>query len=68
MLDELMEKEKKDKKERYENKIVEANIMLMDKLKWIKEDIQREIYKIKNENVDIEIIIKDLENILRKNN
>ena len=52
--------------------LVEANIKLMDKLKWIKEDIQREIYKLKYTYVDSNIlkeeIINDLEQIIKANN
>ena len=68
MLDDLLEEEKINRFKKSENQIIEANIKLVDRIKWFKEEIEREIYKIKNENVDIEIIIKDLENILRKNN
>lgn len=68
MLDDLLEEEKRNRFKKSENQIIEANIKLVDRIKWFKEEIEREIYKIKNENVDIEIIIKDLENILRKNN
>lgn len=68
MLDDLLEEEKINRFKKSENQIIEANIKLVDRIRWFKEEIEREIYKIKNENVDIEIIIKDLENILRNNN
>lgn len=68
MLDDLLEEEKRNRFKKSENQIIEANIKLVDRIRWFKEEIEREIYKIKNENVDIEIIIKDLENILRNNN
>ena len=52
--------------------LAEANIKLMDKLKWIREDIQREIYKLKYTYIDDKItkeeIIDDLETILKNNN
>ena len=44
----------------------------MNKLKWTKEDIQREIYKLKYTYIDDKIkkeeIINDLEQILKVNN
>ena len=54
------------------NNLAEANIKLMDKLKWIREDIQREIYKLENPTFsDIftkEEIVDDLKAILKNNN
>ena len=52
--------------------LAEANIKLMDKLKWIKEDIQREIYKLENPTFSdifsIEEVVDDLKTILKNNN
>lgn len=48
--------------------LAEANIKLMNKLKWIKEDIQREIYKLQTHESSKEEIIDDLEQILKVNN
>ena len=48
--------------------LAEANIKLMNKLKWIKEDIQREIYKLQTHESSKEEIIDDLEKILKVNN
>ena len=54
------------------NNLAEANIKLMNKLKWTKEDIQREIYKLKYTYIDDKItkeeIINDLKTILKNNN
>ena len=52
--------------------LADANTKLLDKLKWIKEDIEREIYKLENPSVnDIftkEEVIEDLKKILKNNN
>ena len=69
----LEEYNKKKLKRTWEvSSLAEANIKLMDKLKWIKEDIQREIYKLKYTYIDDKItkeeIINDLEQILKVNN
>ena len=54
------------------NNLAEANIKLIDKLKWIQEDIQREIYKLEYQYLDYNItkeeIIEDLKTILKNNN
>lgn len=63
---------KKNKRTGEVSSLAEANIKLMDKLKWTKEDIQREIYKLKYTYIDDKIkkeeIINDLEKILKVNN
>lgn len=54
------------------NSLANANIKLMDELKWTKDDIQREINKLKYTYIDDKIskeeIINDLEKILKVNN
>lgn len=63
---------KKNKRTGEVSSLAEANIKLMNKLKWIREDIQREIYKLKYTYIDDKIakeeIINDLEKILKVNN
>lgn len=63
---------KKNKRTGEVSSLAEANIKLMNKLKWTKEDIQREIYKLKYTYIDDKItkeeIINDLEQILKVNN
>ena len=63
---------KKNKRTGEVSSLAEANIKLMNKLKWIREDIQREIYKLKYTHIDEKItkeeIINDLEKILKVNN
>ena len=63
---------KKNKRTGEVSSLAEANIKLMNKLKWIREDIQREIYKLKYTYIDDKIkkeeIINDLEKILEVNN
>lgn len=63
---------KKNKRTGEVSCLAEANIKLMNKLKWIREDIQREIYKLKyayiDEKIKKEEIINDLEKILKVNN
>ena len=63
---------KKNKRTGEVSSLAEANIKLMNKLKWTKEDIQREIYKLKYTYIDDKIskeeIINDLEKILKVNN
>lgn len=63
---------KKNKRTGEVSSLAEANIKLMNKLKWTKEDIQREIYKLKYTYIDDKItkeeIINDLEKILEVNN
>lgn len=63
-----MEEEKKERMGNAYNNAINANIKLQDKLKWIKEDIEREIYKITTHNISIEEIIEDLKIILKNNN
>ena len=64
--------EMKKSKENINDNLIKANTKLVDKLKWIKEDIQREIYKLKYTYIDDKItkeeIINDLEKILKVNN
>lgn len=63
---------KKNKRTGEVSSLAEANIKLMNKLKWTREDIQREIYKLKYTYIDDKItkeeIINDLEKILKVNN
>ena len=59
---------KKNKRTGEVSSLAEANIKLMNKLKWIKEDIQREIYKLQTHESSKEEIIDDLEKILKVNN
>lgn len=63
---------KKNKRTGEVNSLANANIKLMDELKWTKEDIQREINKLKYTYIDDKIskeeIINDLEKILEVNN
>ena len=65
-----MEQERKERNFGAYNKLIEANENLVDKMKWIKEDIEREIYKLENiydDNITVEEIINDLKNILKNN-
>ena len=62
-----IESEKKERKSNVYNNLVEANTKLMDKINWFKEDIEREIYKIKNNDIFIEEIVQDLETIIKNN-
>lgn len=63
---------KKNKRTGEVSSLAEANIKLMDKLKWIREDIQREIYKLENPTFSdifsIEEVVDDLKAILKNNN
>ena len=63
---------KRNKRTGEVSSLAEANIKLMNKLKWIREDIQREIYKLKYTYIDDKItkeeVINDLEQILKVNN
>ena len=60
-----IESEKKERTSNAYNNLVDANTKLMDKINWLKEDIEREIYKIKNNDIFIEEIIQDLETIIK---
>ena len=62
-----IESEKKERKSNVYNNLVEANTKLMDKINWFNEDIEREIYKIKNNDIFIEEIVQDLETIIKNN-
>jgi gas vesicle protein len=62
-----IESEKKERTSNAYNNLVDANTKLMDKINWLKEDIEREIYKIKNNDIFIEEIIQDLETIIKNN-
>lgn len=66
-----LEKELNELKKSYRD-ILNSNIKLSDELRWTKEDIQREIYKLKYTYIDDKItkeeIINDLEKILKVNN
>ena len=63
---------KKNKRTGEVSSLAEANIKLMNKLKWIREDIQREIYKLENPTFSdifsIEEVVDDLKAILKNNN
>lgn len=52
------------------SKLIEANVDLSDKLKWIRDDIEREIYKLETLDINFtkEVIINDLKKILKNNN
>ena len=67
MLEELMEKEEERKKSNTEMNLINANTKLMDKLKWIKEDLNSLIYKIKIEAYTKEEIIKEIQKIIQNN-
>jgi sugar-specific transcriptional regulator TrmB len=68
MLEELMEKESERKKSSTEITLINANTKLMDKLKWIKEDIEKEMYKLSQYDDElIHEIIDDLEKIIKNN-
>lgn len=66
-----LEKELNELKKSYRD-ILNSNIKLSDEIRWTKEDIQREIYKLKYTYIDDKItkeeIINDLEKILEVNN
>ena len=66
-----LERELNELKKSYRD-ILNSNIKLSDELRWIKEDIEREIYKLKYTYIDDKItkeeIINDLEKILKVNN
>ena len=62
-----LEKELKELKKSYRD-ILNSNIKLSDELRWTKEDIQREIYKLQTHESSKEEIIDDLEKILKANN
>lgn len=70
MNDNLLEKliEMKKSKENINDNLIKANTKLVDKLKWIKQDIEREIYKLQTHESSKEEIIDDLEKILKVNN
>ena len=58
----------KKSKENINDNLIKANTKLVDKLKWIKQDIEREIYKLQTHESSKEEIIDDLEKILKNNN
>ena len=62
--------EMQERKQGAYSKLIEANCNLADKLKWLKEDIEREIYKLETLDIDFtkEVIINDLKKILKNNN
>lgn len=66
-----LERELNELKKSYRD-ILNSNIKLSDEIRWTKEDIQREIYKLKYTYIDDKItkeeIINDLEKILEVNN
>lgn len=62
-----LEKELNELKKSYRD-ILNSNIKLSDELRWTKEDIQREIYKLQTHESSKEEIINDLEKILKVNN
>ena len=61
------EQETKERKHGSYKNLIEANIKLVDKIKWIKEDIKREINKIATNDIPREEIITDLEIIIKNN-
>lgn len=67
LLEELMEEEYKNKKGNIDNRLIEANTKLLDKIRWIKDDIKNEIYKIENTTTTLKEVCEDLNNILEKN-
>jgi len=62
-----LERELNELKKSYRD-ILNSNIKLSDELRWTKEDIQREIYKLQTHESSKEEIINDLEKILKVNN
>lgn len=62
-----LERELNELKNSYRD-ILNSNIKLSDELRWTKEDIQREIYKLQTHESSKEEIINDLEKILKVNN
>jgi len=62
-----MEQELKERNGSAYSNLIKANTDLIDKLKWLEEDIQREISKINDSEITKEEIIVDLINILEKN-
>ena len=68
MNDNLLEKlvEMKKSKENINDNLIKANTKLVDKLKWIKQDIEREMYKLSQYDDElIHEIIDDLEKIVK---
>lgn len=62
-----LERELNELKKSYRD-ILNSNIKLSDEIRWTKEDIQREIYKLQTHESSKEEIIDDLEKILKVNN
>lgn len=62
-----LERELNELKKSYRD-ILNSNIKLSDEIRWTKEDIQREIYKLQTHESSKEEIINDLEKILKVNN
>ncbi len=62
-----LEKELNELKKSYRD-ILNSNIKLSDEIRWAREDIQREIYKLQTHESSKEEIINDLEKILKVNN
>lgn len=62
-----LERELNELKKSYRD-ILNSNIKLSDEIRWTKEDIQREIYKLQTHESSKEEIIDDLEQILKVNN
>ena len=62
-----LEKELNELKKSYRD-ILNSNIKLSDELRWIKQDIEREIKKINELDMTKEQIVEDLEKILEANN
>ena len=67
LLNELMEEESHKRKTNEMTNMLNANMKLVDELKWIKKDIQEEIYKIQYQNITKEQIINDLKFIIKNN-
>lgn len=62
-----LERELSELKKSYRD-ILNSNIKLSDEIRWAREDIQREIYKLQTHESSKEEIINDLEKILKVNN
>lgn len=62
-----LERELNELKKSYRD-ILNSNIKLSDEIRWAREDIQREIYKLQTHESSKEEIINDLEKILKVNN
>ena len=62
-----IEEERKERNSGAYNNLIRANTELVDKINWIKEDIQRLIDKIIEEDYSKEIVIEELKKIIKNN-